>query len=262
MLALHGFNDSRNAFSICGPEYAAAGVLVVAPDQRGFGAAPVRGFWPGTEALVDDAAAMVGVLRAAHPRVRLGVLGESMGGAVAMCLAVHRAPPVDAYVLSAPAVWGRAWMNVIMQAGLWFVSSVMPGLAVARGPVEVHPSDNRAAMLRLSRDPLTLHETRFDTLHGLVDLMDAALASAGSFTSAGLFQYGGHDELVPAQAMAAMWRALPGAAVRAFYPQGWHLLPSDLGRTSVIADGVGFVVQGERPVAAEASARAWLAAQG
>jgi alpha-beta hydrolase superfamily lysophospholipase len=263
VLALHGFNDSRDAWTFCAPDYAAAGMLIVAPDQRGFGQAPGRGLWPGTDALVDDADTMVRLLRMGMARnLPLFVMGESMGGAVAMVLATRRHPPVEGYVLSAPAVWGRARMNIVMQAGLWLASTLVPGFEVGRGPVTVHPSDNQAALIRLSRDPLTLHETRFDTLRGLVDLMDAALASAGSFTEQGLFQYGGHDELVPPQATAAMWRALPEGAVRAFYPGGYHLLPSDLGRAVVIADVVGWVLRGERPVVAEAAARIWLAAQG
>ena len=262
MLALHGFNDSRDAFTFCAPDYADAGILVIAPDQRGFGAAPGRGFWPGTDALVDDADTMARLVRAQWPALPLAVLGESMGGAVAMVLATRRAPPVDRYVLSAPAVWGRAEMNVFMRVGLWLVAGLLPGLAVDRGPAPVHPTDNRAAMLRLVHDKLTIHATRFDTLAGLVDLMDAALASGPRFTAPGLFQYGGHDELVPKAAMAALWCSLPAGAVRAFYPAGYHLLGSDLERAAVIADVIGWVVHGERPTAAEAAAQRWLAAQG
>ena len=44
-------------------------------------------------------------------------------------------------------------------------------------------SDNRQALIRLSRDPLTIHDTRFDTIDGLVDLMDAAAAAAPRYTA-------------------------------------------------------------------------------
>ena len=47
VLALHGFNDSRDAWELPGPAFAAAGVAVFAPDQRGFGATAARGLWPG-----------------------------------------------------------------------------------------------------------------------------------------------------------------------------------------------------------------------
>ena len=107
VLALHGFNDSRDAWEVPAPDLTAAGIVLYAPDQRGFGAAPGRGLWAGTQAMVDDAATMARLLRARYPHARLFLMGESMGGAVLMRLATEaEAPPVDGYVLVAPAVWG------------------------------------------------------------------------------------------------------------------------------------------------------------
>ena len=47
VLALHGMNDSRDAWEIPAPDFAAAGVAVFSPDQRGFGDAPDRGHFAG-----------------------------------------------------------------------------------------------------------------------------------------------------------------------------------------------------------------------
>ena len=100
----------------------------------------------------------------------------------------------------------------------------------------VTASDNREAIRRLSQDPLTIHETRFDAVRGLVDLMDAALAAAPRFHAPALFLYGGKDELIPDKATAATWRGLPEGPVRAFYPAGYHLLLRDHGRMTPIDD--------------------------
>lgn len=257
-LALHGFNDSRNAWEIPAPTLTEAGILLYAPDQRGFGAAPGRGLWPGGDALVEDAETMARLLRAAHPGVPLALIGESMGGAVLMRLASERAVPVDRYVLSAPAVWGWSRMNWAMQASLVLMAGLVPGLTVARGPVPVRATDNLDALRRLSRDPLTIHDTRFDTLRGLVDLMDEAQRAASGFRAPGLFLYGGHDELVPVQAMHAMWERLPAGATRAYYPKGYHLLLRDLGRDAILADLAGWITQGIAPRAAMAAAAGFL----
>jgi len=261
LLALHGFNDSRNAWSFAAPDFAKSGIAVFAPDQRGFGAAPGRGLWPGSESLVDDADTMAKLLHQRFPGVRLYVMGESMGGAVAMLLATQRSPPVAGYILSAPAVWGRIRMNIAMQSGLWFIATFLPGMTVSRSPVPITPTDNRDALIRLSRDPLTVRATRFDTLRGLVDLMDAALAAAPGFHAPGLFLYGGHDDLVPPKATLAIWQTLPPTAIRAFYPQGYHLLPSDLGRAAPIGDITAWILQGREPTEAENAASVWLASQ-
>lgn len=262
VLALHGFNDSRDAWEIPAPTYTDAGILLYAPDQRGFGAAPGRGLWAGTDTLVADAVAMAALLRARHPGQKLVLMGESMGAAVLMCAATRRAPDVDDYVLLAPAVWGRARMNWATQGSLWLASNFIPGVTVGRGPIRITPSDNRDALIRLSRDPLTLLTTRFDTLRGLVDLMDDALASARSFTTPGLFLYGGHDELVPPRATATVWRDLPPSAIRAFYPHGYHLLTRDLGRARPNSDVAAYITEGTRPLVAEEAVKTWLASQG
>ncbi len=262
VLALHGFNDSRDAWEVPAPDFTAAGILVYAPDQRGFGAAPGRGLWAGADAMAADAAHMAALLRAKHPGKRLILLGESMGAAVLMCTGANLAPDVDGYVLCAPAVWGRARMNVLMQGSLWLAATFVPGLAVGRGPVKITPSDNREALIRLSTDPLTIRNTRFDTLRGLVNLMDEALEAAPRFHAPGLFLYGAHDDLVPQRATAAVWRKLPPTALRAFYPNGYHLLPRDLHRAAPNADMVAYIVHARAPADAAEAARAWLAAQG
>jgi alpha-beta hydrolase superfamily lysophospholipase len=266
ILALHGFNDSRDAWEIPAPDFTAAGFAFYAPDQRCFGAAPQRGMWPGVATMVADAAELAWMVSRRHPGAPLLLMGESMGGAVLMCLANSPlAPPAARYVLVAPAVWGRAQMNVFLRSGLWLASTLLPGVAVSGAPVRVTASDNHAALMRLSRDPLTIHETRFDALRGLVDLMDAALAAAPAFAAPGLFLYGGRDELVPKGAMKAMWRALPGdRMVRlAYYPRDFHLMLRDLGRASPIGDVLGWIGHSGAPLpsGADVAAERWLASE-
>ncbi len=182
MLALHGMNDSRDAWEYPDPTSRPRVSPCSRPDQRGFGATEGRGYWPGTEALVDDARDMALLLRQWYPHTKVFLMGESMGAAVLMCLATSpHPPPVAGYVLVSPAVWGRAEMNLFMRAGLWLFANLIPGFTVTGQIAQVVASDNREAIKRLSEDPLTIHETRFDTVRGLVNLMDASLAAAPKF---------------------------------------------------------------------------------
>ena len=264
VLALHGLNDSRDAWALPGPVFAAAGVATYAPDQRGFGAAPGRGTWPGGDRLRADAAAMLRLLRERHPGAKLFAMGESMGGAVLMTLAVQPdAPAVDGWVLVAPAVWGRTQMDVAMTTGLWLVSTLAPGYAVTGQvvPIRVVASDNRDAIRALARNPLTLRRTRFDVLRGLVDLMDEAQAAAPRLKAPTLVLYGERDDLVPPDATLRTWRALPPEVRRAFYPGGYHLLLRDHGRAAPIGDALAWMSDrdGWLPSGADAAAAAWRA---
>ena len=268
ILALHGFNDSRDAWEYPAPDFQAAGMAIYAPDQRGFGATADRGGWAGVPRMAADAVAMSRTIRARHPGARFVLMGESMGGALAMVAATAPEPAAaDAYVLLAPAVWGREQMGILLSSGLWIVSSVAPGWEVtgAEVPIRIRASDNREALIRLAEDPLTIRRTKFGTLRGLTDSMDAAQAAAPRFAAPGLFLYGGQDQLVPAHATAAMWRRLPdtpgNAARRALYPNGYHLLLRDHDRQAPIRDVLAWLADPGAllPSGADFAAGAFLA---
>ncbi len=261
ILALHGMNDSRDAWEVPGPAFAAAGIEVIAPDQRGFGATAERGLWPGTAALVEDARTMVALIRKEHPRGKLYVMGESMGGAVAICLAASSPPaPVDGTILVAPAVWGRSEMNLFERAGLWMMVHVAPDMRVTGSIVHVTASDNRAAIWRLSTDPLTLHGTRWNAVKGLVDLMDAAQADISRMHGPVLFLYGGKDDLIPKRAARAVWRKLPDGVRTAYYPAAYHLMLRDHARAVPIDDVIAWMDDPAAPLpsGAEGAVNAWL----
>ncbi len=251
VLALHGMNDSRDAWEL------------PSPDQRGFGTTPSRGHWPGTQGLVDDARVMASLLRQRYPDTPLYLMGESMGAAVLMVLATEpHAPHVEGYVLMAPAVWGRAEMNPFLRGALWLAARTVPGMKLEnRGYVKITASDNHAALVRLSNDPLTIHKTRVDTTEGLVDLMDAALAAAPGFHARALFLYGGKDDLIPKQATLATWRALPEPGSRlAYYSGAYHLAMRDLERDTVIGDVIAWMKHPGTPLpsGADQAAAEWV----
>jgi alpha-beta hydrolase superfamily lysophospholipase len=262
VLALHGMNDSRDAWEYPAPDFAAAGIAVYSPDLRGFGATSSRGLWPGTDGLTSDARVMAGLLRRRYPHTKLILMAESMGAAALMVMATEpNPPPVDGYVLIAPAVWGRSEMTLMMRLALWVADHTVPGMTLTGGGiVKVTASDNRQALIRLSTDPLTIHETRVDAIKGLVDLMDRALAAAPRFQAPALLLYGGHDELVPARATAATWRALPKGPVRAFYTDGFHLLLRDKDRAVPIGDILSWIREPAAPLpsGAEKAGGEWL----
>ena len=262
VLALHGMNDSRDAWEYPAPDFVNAGIAIYAPDQRGFGTTPDRGHWAGSQVMASDARRMAEILRQKYPRTRLVLMGESMGAAVLMVLAAeHDPPPVDGYVLVSPAVWGRSEMSLFLRAGLWFFSHAVPGMTVTGGGfVHVSASDNREAIIRLSDDPLTIHATRWDALRGLVNLMGAAMDDAPKFHGPGLFLYGGHDELIPKRANAAIWRVLPPNAREAYYPAGYHLMLRDHERVTPTEDIISWIMRPNAPLpsGADRAAKVWL----
>ena len=262
ILALHGFNDSRDQWALPAPVFAAAGMALYAPDQRGFGDTAARQTWPGVAALVSDADAMARDLHRRYPTTPLYVMGESMGGAVAMDLAASpNPPPITGTIMLSPAVWGRPQEGLVLSSALWVADGLAPGYRITAGdvPVHVHASDNRDALIALARDPLTIRSTQVSVLKGLVDLMDSAQLAAPKVRGRSFIAYGGHDDLVPANAMGVAWAHLPAETRRAVYPNGYHLLMRDLDRQAVIGDVIAWINHPDAllPSGADIAAAAW-----
>ncbi len=264
VLALHGFNDSRDAWELPAPVLAARGITVYGPDQRGFGQAPMRGRWAGTDRMVQDAAELARLVAAREPGVPLFLLGESMGGAILMCLAARPdAPPVAGTILLAPAVWGRDEMSPLLTVSLWTAATLLPDWELTGNELPLHivATDNRDALYRLAYDPLTLRATRVSSLRGLVDLMGRAQDSVSRMRGPVLIAYGGRDQLVPARATAAAWTHLPDTVRRSFYPAGYHLLTRDRDRASVMDDIASWILTPDLPLPSggEIAAATWMA---
>ncbi|MEM7170500.1 MAG: lysophospholipase [Pseudomonadota bacterium] len=241
ILALHGFNDYSSAFEQPALFWAQRGIKTCAYDQRGFGRSPNTGLWAGADIMTGDLRTAISALREQHPALPLFLLGDSMGGAV--ILAASDGPqtlPADGVILAAPAVWARATMPWYQTTALWISVHTLPWAQVSGGGLKIQPSDNIEMLRELGRDPLVIKETRVDTVYGLVNLMDIALAAAPRLTLPALLLYGERDEIVPADPTFELWRNLPQGAqsrqVRALYQDGWHMLLRDLNAQVVLAD--------------------------
>jgi alpha-beta hydrolase superfamily lysophospholipase len=181
-----------------------------------------------------DTTEAVNALRARYPGVPLYLLGESMGGAVAVVAETgfEGTPPprVDGLILEGPAVWGRTTMTLPERVALWVGDRFLPGMKLTGRGLGIVPSDNIEMLRALGRDPLVIKETRVDTIKGLVDLMDDALAAAPGLHTPMLFLYGDQDQIIPRESTRRFLAALPAGEARrvAFYPKGYHMLLRDL----------------------------------
>ena len=238
IVALHGFNDYSNAFAAAGDRWADRGIATYAYDQRGFGATEQAGVWPGSMTLVADARTVVALVRAEHPGLPVYLLGESMGGAVAIATVTGAAPPpVDGVVLVAPAAWGWDDLTVPERVALWWARTFLPGLTFTGESLNVTPTDNIDVLRDLARDPLVIKGTRVDATAGLVDLMDLALSRADRLAAPTLVLYGDREDVLVPDAVAALVERVPPTRSRVvFYPDGYHMLLRDLAGDIVIDD--------------------------
>lgn len=242
LVGLHGFNDYRNAFDIPAEEFVGHNIAVLAFDQRGFGEDPFAGIWAGSDRMVEDAREFAALVRQHYPGVPIFLLGDSMGGAVALLAAAGKeSAPFDGVVLVAPAVWGWSQMNLFYRVSLWLSAHLMPAATVTGRGLDITPSDNIEMLRDLSRDPLVIKKTRIDAIYGLVNLMERALDAAPDVHLPVLLLYGATDEIIPAKAIRRLQSRLGGKTDYAGFGRGYHMLLRDCHRDEVIDRIVTFI---------------------
>lgn len=112
VLMLHGFGANRSMWSHLGQVLGAAGLLGVAPDQRGYspGARPSTSTAFATERLLLDALELIDALGAK----RFHVVGHDWGGQLAWLLAAHHSERIISMTAISrphPAAFARAMAN-------------------------------------------------------------------------------------------------------------------------------------------------------
>jgi acylglycerol lipase len=138
----HGFAEHSGRYSGVAEHLTAEGCVVRAPDHRGHGHSEGR----RTSVVrfddyVDDLLTVIRRAREEWPPVPMILLGHSMGGLVALSLAVRADAPIDGLVVSAPAACPGDVSRVKLIVGR-ALSRVAPNTPVLRLPLN-----------KISRDP-------------------------------------------------------------------------------------------------------------
>jgi alpha-beta hydrolase superfamily lysophospholipase len=196
-----------------------------------------------------DLYAMLRLLAARYPGKKLFVLGESMGGAVALTALSHpqidRAdiPRINGIILVAPAVWSRDEMPWYQDAALWLGDHLIPWVTLTGRGLHILPSDNLPMLRRMSLDPLVIKETRISAIKGLCDLMDEASLAPAHIDLPSLVLVGRHDEVVPPEASEVMLERGGSSLQTRFYPDGYHMLLRDLHADAPLHDIIDWALE-------------------
>jgi alpha-beta hydrolase superfamily lysophospholipase len=242
VLLLHGAFDYSAAFDEIGPKLARKGFTALAIDQRGFGATKSRGTWSGAMRMAEDCADAARILLDRSGReTPLFVIGESMGGAVAVHAAAReRVPQLQGVVLVAPgALTSRLRQRL---------------LALMAGAVRLFAGDSElvferltgweltpAAAIRLIGDPLVMRRIRPDMLCGMADLAFSAVSEASAVTTPVLTIVGARDELVRRACVRRLFENLAGEKCWRVVPDAPHLLLHSRRSNEILREAVDWM---------------------
>ena len=261
IIGVHGFNDYGNFLKRPAEYFSKQGIAVFTYDQRGFGAAPRRGYWAGKVTYASDLRSFVRVVKQHFPDNPVYLLGESMGGAVVIeAVRDGHMSKIDGIILISPALWPREIMPWYQTSLLWLLAHTVPWMSFSGEGVGAKLSDNREMMRELDSDPLVLRITRVEALHGLTDLMDSAFENATQLGGKILLLYGDKDEIIPKKAINAFLQGLYSSGESGktvgFYLDGYHLLLRDLNANVIWQDITSWVLSdGESSLPSKADKR-------
>jgi alpha-beta hydrolase superfamily lysophospholipase len=218
--------------------------------------------------MLQDLRAAAALVRGLYPGTPFYLLGESMGGALLMAAAEAPDPPAaDGLILVAPAVWGRDAQGPLYGLGLWLGAHTVPWMRFSGEGLGVRPSDNVEMLRALARDPLVLKKARVDTIYGLVNLMDMAVAAAPRLRQPALVLFGSREEVIPPKAARLALDLLPREpagddgrplARVGVYREGYHMLLRDLAADAVRRDILAWIEDAGRALPSGADAAAEL----
>jgi len=264
VIALHGFNDYSRAFEGMCQYLVAESISCLAYDQRGFGGTKGLGIWQSADAMRSDLKDYVSQVSQGYPGLPIFLVGESMGGAVIMsALAKDKeffARRIAGTVLLAPAVWGRSTQPWYQRWALWLAVHTFPSWSPTGAGLEIQATDNIDALRSMARDEKVIKETRIDSIYGLTNLMDEALASSSLTRGPALVLYGELDEVIPKLPTCRMLASMDfQSQLITFktYANGYHMLSRDLQAEILFSDMVGWMRGLE--LSFESSYRDWQA---
>jgi alpha-beta hydrolase superfamily lysophospholipase len=221
VLIVHGLGEHSGRYGHVAAWLLARGWRVAAYDQRGHGASDgPRGRLRRDDDLLTDLATVLGAERAEVPGP-LVLLGHSMGGLVAAHFVADAVRPVDALVLTSPAL--DPGLNGWQRLQLRLASALAPDLAVGNGLRSAFLSHDPAVVRAYDADPLVHDRVTARLVRFIAAGGSYVRHCAAAWQVPTLLLWAGDDRIVSPAGSAAFAARAPRAVVTAArFDALWH----------------------------------------
>lgn len=236
VLLVHGLGEHAGRYAHVAAALHDGGYAVRAYDHQGHGRSEgARGTVRTHDGLLQDLACVIDDTRQQTGDRPLVLLGHSMGGLLAARAVATGLRPVEALVLSSPALGVRA--NPVQKLLLATLPGLLPHLAIGNGLDPQWVARDPEAVQAYLADPL-VHDRISPRLGAWIYTEGPkTVAAAASWAVPTLLMYAGQDRLVDPQASDAFAQQAPASCVQArrFEPM-YHEIFNDPERGAVLAE--------------------------
>jgi alpha-beta hydrolase superfamily lysophospholipase len=242
LLNLHGLGDHSGCYGALSDRMIASGFAVHALDLRGNGRSPgKRGHVDAWSDYREDLRRFVQLVRREEPARPLFLLGNSLGGLIAIEYALQHPEGLRGVIAAAPPL-GRLSVPPVLLALGRVMSRVWPAFSLETGMDLSGLAQDPGVVAELLADPL-FHRLGSARLSTEVQAAIARVQSrAGEFPLPLLVLHGSKDRMVtPDGSREFVARAARPDAKLIEYPEARHVLFADWGREQVLADLVQWI---------------------
>jgi acylglycerol lipase len=242
IIVSHGYGEHAGRYAALAEALRAAGYSVHALDYRGHGRSEGERARVGVfREYVDDLKRFCERVYEAAPQGRRVLLGHSVGGLIALQLALEHPKKVDALALSAPylhnAIEAPGWL--IRLSGL--LSRYWPSFPT-RAVDPAHLSRDPAVVDAYRRDPLVFHgKAPARVAKELLDAGPYVLARAADIRLPLLIMHGTDDRIAAVEGSRLLYEAVGSSdKTLKLYDGHYHELFNEVDKEQVVADLVAW----------------------
>jgi len=240
ILLLHGACDYSGSFDEVAPSLARKGFTALAIDQRGFGATASRGTWSGRDRMGEDVADAARFLERRLPKhLPLFILGESMGGAIAITATSRKSVKAAGLILISPGAVASLFWSTVFAVSVWLLRWMPRTRELVFDRLSGWDLSPGAA-IRLMGDPLVVRAIRPEILSGLLELSCSVVLEAKQVVIPTLTLVAARDDILLEACIRQLHDNLAG-------PKAWEVI-----------DGPHLLLQWQRGHEVLARARKWI----
>lgn len=231
VLIVHGLGEHAGRYDGVARRLNRWGFAVRGYDHYGHGdSGGERGALPTESRLVDD---LGDIVESTRQRMDAGlpliVLGHSMGGLVAACLAALGQVRIDGLVLSSPAL--DAGFSTVQKVLIATLPRVAPNMIVANGIDPGHISRDPAVVAAYRADPRVHDRISARLARFIADAGPSVIAHAAQWSVPTLLMFAGKDKLVsPAGSRAFAEAAPPRVVTTHCFDRAFHEIFNEPGQ--------------------------------
>lgn len=237
VIVVHGLGEHAGRYERVAEHLNAWGFAVRGYDQCGHGeSGGARGSLPTDTRLLDDLADIIDSTRARMSKgTPLILLGHSMGGLVVGRFVSLNLRPVDALIMSSPAL--DAGMNAFQKFLVSLLPKLSPNLRVGNGVKPQFISHDPAVVAAYKADPMVHDRISARLARFIADAGPQTLARAAHWKVPTLLMYAGDDRLLNPQGSRRFAAAAPkGVVTSVCFDDLYHEIFNELDAGPVFAE--------------------------